>query len=668
MSDFETVKARADIVDVIGQYTTLQRSGRNFKACCPFHQEKTPSFHVDPARQTWHCFGACNTGGDVIRFIEKRENLSGPVEALKVLAERLGIELTRRERRPDEPANARLIEANEAAAQYFHSLLLNASAAEGARVYVEKRQLDADTVRAFQLGYALDSFDALREHLFGRGFSVEEQVAAGVLSENENGRRYDRFRDRLMFPIRDERGRVIGFGGRVLGDGLPKYLNSPQTALFDKSNTLYALDRAKDAIRAANAAVVVEGYMDAIAAHQHGITNVIATLGTALTERHVALLKRYTRDVVLAMDADAAGIEAALRGEELVRKTGEAEGDGPAQVVVDWRNLVRVQAGAPVRVRVFTVPRGKDPDEAIRADPSAFRALTERAVPPFEFRLVHELAKIDRGDPRERLALADRMLPLIAVVADRAMQAQYLSRLSQATAIPEDVLAARLNGPREDRGRGGGAMSMRERVGRRAAGPSAEEPLPEEPPPDENGPTEPVRPRRLPGPSSKPESTLLRVLFSFGALRETGLALEDELFTDPANRALFLAWKLSPMDTFADTLDDQERAHYSRVLAERLPPWDEAAAARALEDIAARLRQARLTDRARMVAVAHREAEAGADKMAATARAMAAMNDGSALGDDAESEVAARFLQAADLAQDRLSREVALRTHGTRVT
>ena len=257
MSDFETVKQRADIVDVVGQYVNLVRAGRYFKACCPFHNEKTPSFVVYPDRQSWHCFGACATGGDVFTFMEKKENLS-PVEALRLLAERCGVELQRRGRNPDEPAHARLVEANEAAAQYFHGLLLNAAAGEATRTYLATRGLAAETVRAFQLGFSPDSWDSLREHLRSRGFSVEEQVAAGLLTEGERGP-YDRFRGRLMFPIRDERGRVIGFGGRVIGDGVPKYLNTPQTALFDKGATLYALDRAKEAIRAAEADAAVEG-------------------------------------------------------------------------------------------------------------------------------------------------------------------------------------------------------------------------------------------------------------------------------------------------------------------------------------------------------------------------------------------------------------------------
>lgn len=658
MSDFETVKQRADIADLIGQYATLVRAGRYFKARCPFHNEKTPSFYVYPDQQRWHCYGACSTGGDVFTFIEKKENLT-PVEALRVLADRYGVQLTRHERHTDGPATARLVEANEAAAQYFHNLLLIA-AGEPARAYLASRGLDPDTVRAFQLGFSADTWDGLREHLLGRGFSVEEQEATGLLARGDRGV-YDRFRGRLMFPIRDERGRVIGFGGRVLGDSVPKYLNTPQTALFDKGGTLYALDRAKDAIRATDAAVVVEGYMDAIAAHQHGITNVVATLGTALTERHVGLLKRYARQVVLAMDADAAGVEAALRGEELVRKAADAEGEDRAQVVVDWRNLVRVQAAAPVEIRVFTVPQGKDPDEAIRADPAAFRELTGRAVPPFEFRLRHELAAIDRESPRERLALADRLLPLVAGVADRAVQAQYLARLAQATAIPEEVLAARLRGTQDEGGRAA-ALPLRERV--HSSRSEAQRAASRASGPDPPAPPAPGTRNREPG--TRTEATCLRLLLTYPVLREAGLALEEDVFTDPAKRALFLAWKASDPATLADELDDAGRAHLARVLAERLAPYDDATAARAFEDIVARLRLRWLEDRARLLAAAMHEAEATVDSADATARALAALAGSPAAGEGLEVEAVAQLLKGVELARHRYALEAELRTHGAR--
>lgn len=637
MSDFETVKQRADIVDVVGQYVPLQRAGRYFKACCPFHQERTPSFYVFPDRQTWRCFGACNTGGDVFTFIEKKENLT-PLEALRLLAERYGIPLSRAPREHDaEPARARLLEANEAAARFYHDLLLIAPAAEPARRYLERRGLDEATIRAFQLGYAPDTWQTLTAHLQERGFTKHELVAAGLVVEGERGV-HDRFRGRVMFPIADARGRVIGFGGRVLGDGVPKYLNTPQTALFDKGGTLYALDRARDAIRATGAAVVVEGYMDAIAAHQHGITNVVATLGTALTERHIAVLKRYARQVILAMDADVAGIEAALRGEELVRAAA-ADADAPAQVVVDWRSLVRVQAAAPVEVRVFTVPQGKDPDEAIRADPAAFRELTRHAVPPFEFRLQHELRALDRDNPRARLALAERLLPLVAAVADRALQAQYLARIAQVTAIPEAILAERLRQTATAGRPAARPLRLRERAERPEAAPSPEP--------------------RLPG--ARLEAACLRLLFTYSALRPQGLALEDELFHEPAHRALFAAWRATAGE-LPDDLPEPLRERVSDILTERLPPYDEATARRALEDIAARLRLRHLEDRARLLAAAVAEAESGADPAAAAALALAALSGTPAASEGNAAALAERLVQHLDLTAHLHLLEATLRT------
>ncbi len=676
MSDFETVKARADIVDLVGQYTTLQRAGRYFKACCPFHNEKTPSFYVYPDQQSWHCFGACSTGGDVISFIEKKENLT-PVEALRMLADRYGVQLERRGRQ-DEPATGRLIEANEAAATYFHNVLMGAEAGEPGRAYLATRALDDATVRAFRLGYSLDGWDGLRDHLSSRGFSVEEQVNAGLLTQGDKNA-YDRFRGRLMFPIADERGRVIGFGGRVLGEGVPKYLNTPQTPLFDKGGTLFALDRAKDAIRDAGAAVVVEGYMDAITAHQHGITNVVATLGTALTERHIALLKRYARSVVLAMDADAAGVEAALRGEELVRTAAVSEGGAPAHVVLDWRNLVRVQAAAPIEVRVFTVPHGKDPDEAIRADPSAFRELTQHAVPPFEFRLRHDLAAIDRDNPRERRALAERLLPLIAAIADRALQAQYLAQLAQATAIPEDVLSGMMQQMGRDTGHQSNRLTLRERVdgglpsrGSRVTGhrsqhrvdlPTADEAFPDAESPGAVASDQPVsRPRSPVGQGMQAEMTVLHLLLAYQELRSAGMETSGTLFTDPDNRALFGAWKTTSIEGLPDMLDESGREHLGRVLAIRIPPFDATVAARAFTDAVARLRRRQLEDRARMMAATVREsASAGSDALAA--RALATLAGDAPSGDGSDDEAVAQLLKGVELAHDLHTLEANLRTH-----
>ena len=613
MSEIQTVKARADIVEIIGQFVALQRSGRTYKAPCPFHQEKTPSFVVNAERQTWHCFGACSTGGDVFQFLMRRENLTFG-EALRQLAQQVGVELKGEDRTRED--YSRLIEANEAAAAYYQQLLRSAAEATAARAYVEQRGVDPETLAAFQLGYAPDSYEALRAHLTGRGFSPEELVQAGLLTEGERGP-YDRFRNRLIFPIRDERGRAIGFGGRVLGDGLPKYLNSPQTALFDKSGTLYALDLARDAIRTAGSVVVVEGYMDAIAAHQYGIRHVVATLGTALTERHVQLLKRYTRRVTLAMDADAAGQEAMSRGLAVVDRAG-GDPDAPVETTVDWRGMVRLHAVAPVEVHVFTVPHGKDPDEAIRADPAAFAALAETALPPFEFRLRHELAKLDRGGARALLAVADRLLPVIAGVSDRALQSHYLASLATATGSREEDLRARLqSGPAQ--GEQPRIVRERERVQR-----------PAPPPLDTPEPVAPVHgPVNL---SVKRETLLLRLLYTYGSLRSEGMLIEESLFTDAAHRFLFQAWRGSPdLSRVVDVLDGEMAALLSAVLHERMPPFDEAQAARALTDVVTKLRLARLEEQKRLSTATLHDLEAGADQAAAVMLARSFLQGNEAL-------------------------------------
>ena len=318
-SAIEEIKRRLDIVDVVGQTVDLKRAGKSFKGLCPFHAEKTPSFTVSPERGTFHCFG-CGEGGDVFSFVQRRDNLDFR-EALQELANRAGVELERGSAsRPDpaERAERDRLHALLSAAADFYRAELAGPRGGNARAYVESRGLTAETIDAFGLGYAEPSGRALERHLLAAGFTHEEAVKAGALGQADDGRTYDGFRDPLVFPIRDAEGRAIGFGGRALrADQQPKYLNSPQTELFDKGANLYALDRAAAAIREARRAIVVEGYMDALVAHQHGFRNVVATLGTAIGERHIQILRRLASEVVLALDADAAGVRAAIRGFEV---------------------------------------------------------------------------------------------------------------------------------------------------------------------------------------------------------------------------------------------------------------------------------------------------------------------------------------------------------------
>ncbi len=368
MNPIEEIKQRLDIVDVIGESVNLQRAGRNYRALCPFHVEREPSFYVFPDQGTWHCFGGCSTGGDVFAFVMKKENLDF-TGALRLLAERAGINLGRKSRAAEETEKDRLRQANESAALFFHNALLNTQPGARALDYLSLRGIDRQTAEAFQLGYAPDSWDALREHLKGRGFGEGELLRAGLLVEGEKGL-YDRFRHRAVIPIRDGQGRTVGFGSRKLpaedgeepeGDSpSPKYLNTPQTPIFDKGAILFGLDRAAESIRRADVAVIVEGYMDVIAAHQHGNGNVVASMGTALTERQLAMLRRLTENIVLAFDPDSAGQAASERGDLVAQRLG-------------------------VNVRVMKLPKGRDPDEIIRADPEGWRRLVIDAEAPKAF-------------------------------------------------------------------------------------------------------------------------------------------------------------------------------------------------------------------------------------------------------------------------------------------
>ncbi|MDI6858040.1 MAG: DNA primase [Dehalococcoidia bacterium] len=392
MTELDEIRQRTDIVDIIGETVALQRAGRNFKALCPFHPEKTPSFIVFPDRQRWHCFGACATGGDVFTFVMRRHNLDF-AGALRFLAERAGVSLRRASGRGERAQKERLRQANEAAAVFFQNALFNSSPGALALDYMTMRGIDRETAEAFQLGYSPDSWDALREYLRARGFNEVELLRAGLLVEGDAGL-YDRFRDRLMFPIRDEQGRVLGFGSRRLkeaeneSDESPKYLNTPQTPIFDKGSILYGLDKAREHIRRAGQVIVVEGYMDVIAAHQHDNRNVVASMGTALTERQVAFLRQLTENFVLAFDPDVAGQAASERG-----------------------TLIAYEKGA--NIRVINLPEGKDPDQIIRSSPDTWRQLVKEAIP-------YHPARPPVGSLGERRASVARHRPETAADAGRS--------------------------------------------------------------------------------------------------------------------------------------------------------------------------------------------------------------------------------------------------------
>jgi DNA primase len=556
LNEVEEIKSRLDIAEIVGQYVQLQKAGRTLKAPCPFHAEKTPSFIVSPERQSWHCFGACSTGGDVISFVMKREGIEFP-EALRILAEKAGVQLKDRHSSPEqEKTRQRLYAANEAAADWFQQLLAG-KAGRDARNYLERRGLNSETIEAFQLGFALDEWHAAQEHLTKVGFSERELLSAGLLVEGERGA-HDRFRGRLTFPIWDVKGRVIGFGARAMDDSQPKYLNTSQTALFDKGGTLYALNIAQEAIRAETRAVVVEGYMDVIAAHQHGFRNVIAQMGTALTDRQVRILKRYTADVVLALDSDQAGTQAMIRGHDVVIEAGrDAEQPVP---VVNWRGLVTYQEAASIELRVAVLPEGQDPDDVIRADAESWPALIAGATPVLDYRLDAAAAAVDLDNPRGRSELVRAFLPLLGAVTDPVVRAHYLQRLSRLSQTGEEQLAAMLTRPQ-----------------RAAKSPSA------------------TQPQQLAAKGDAREEFTLSLLLQHESLREDGLNVPETLFWDAQARQILVLWKQhAEVNALKSALPPELEAYFERLILRRLPISDAEQAAEAFSDCLQRLRKERL--------------------------------------------------------------------------
>ena len=430
MTVLDDIKARLDILEIVGQRVQLQRSGRSFKGNCPFHQERTPSFHVFPDGQSWRCFGACATGGDAISFVMRSENLEFG-EAIRQLAQQVGLPPPGRENsRSDHPA----LRINDAACAFFQRTLASTQGTE-ARSYLERRGLDRSTMEAFQVGLAPADGESLRSHLLREGFDAAHLVGAGVVREGNDGQQRDLFRERVMIPIRDADGRLVGFGGRALDDSEPKYLNSPQNEVFDKSRILYAMDRARDDIRK-EGAVIVEGYMDAIAAHQAGFRNVVASMGTALTEPQVNAIRRLTGRVTMALDQDAAGQQATLRSLDSswhIYQNSVAGRSG---------STAMLQQQQVPEIRIAAMPAGQDPDDVIRRSPDEWRTLVTNARPLLEFVITAMAASVDPSSPRGKAAIAEQVSRLIFAVQDAPQQDHYFRMLAEKLEVPLDTLRA----------------------------------------------------------------------------------------------------------------------------------------------------------------------------------------------------------------------------------
>lgn len=435
----DEIKQRVDVVEVISRYTPLKRAGSIYKGLCPFHSERTPSFVVFPHSGTWHCFGACGTGGDVISFVMRKENLDFR-EAVEMLARQAGIELAGREEEQGGQQRAQIYDVNEAAAAYFSQVLAHHPAAEGARHYLQRRGIDSATAEQFRLGFALDTWSSLRDTLLEKKLSLELLLDAGVVKRNEErNSTYDMFRNRVIFPIRDRQGRVIGFGGRVLDDGVPKYLNTAETAVFHKSHVIYGLDLAQRAIRERDQVVIVEGYMDVIAAHQFGFSNVVACMGTALTPEQLRQLQRYTDNFVLALDADAAGQAATIRGLNQARQSLAR-----VRKPVVTPGGVRLEDRLGANLSITTMPEGKDPDDVIRSSPDRWQEAVAAAKPLVDFYFDVVAAHEDLSSARGKGLAVAELAPLIAELNDEIERQHYVQRLSRLVQVDEITIAGRI--------------------------------------------------------------------------------------------------------------------------------------------------------------------------------------------------------------------------------
>jgi DNA primase len=413
----ERIKAASDIVEIVSEHVQMRHAGRNWLGLCPFHNEKSPSFNLQPELQIYHCFG-CGVGGDVVKFVQEIDKVSF-VEALTFLAERAGIPVPRRGgSSADDERNDQLFRANELAAKYFQYMLRQPAGADALR-YLHERGLTDETIDEFRIGYALPGWTELLEMAGRRDFATPALEQAGLVVQSRKGRgHYDRFRNRVIFPIANLSNRVIAFGARALAtDDQPKYLNSPETPIYHKSSVLYGMSRAREAIRRDGTAIVVEGYMDVVSLAQGGVDNVVSSSGTAVTPSHAGLLGRYSERVVLLFDGDAAGGTAAERG-------------------------VEVLLGIEVDTRIVTLPAGQDPDSFVRRDKGAdeLRQLIDKAPPALDIYLDRMAAGVDLNSVTGRARAIERLLPLIAECKDEVRRNLMIRRAAQRLDVDEQAL------------------------------------------------------------------------------------------------------------------------------------------------------------------------------------------------------------------------------------
>lgn len=418
----DEVRRNNDIIDIISQYTTLKRKGRNYFACCPFHNEKTPSFSVSPDKQIFKCFG-CGVGGDVVHFLMKIENISFP-EAVQELANRAHIQLPTSDDPKEnarEALKAKVYKVNDAAALFYHEQLYNSKVAKEAQSYVKMRKMNNNTLKSFMIGYSGDNNELLA-YLKEKGFSEEEMLASNLIGKNSSGRLYDKFRHRLMFPIQDVRGRTIAFGGRVLDNSKPKYINSPEDIVYSKGRNLFGLNVARRGQTGLlKRILIVEGYMDAISLYQNGITNVVASLGTALTQGQGWLLRKNAEQVILGYDADGAGQTAIIRGIDILKSMG-------------------------IDIRILQISGAKDPDEfVVKYGPDKFRKCMDDAISVVEYKIKVLKQKYNLNNTSDKIKFLNEIAKILADEDNTIEREVYIDKIAKTYQISREAILAEIN-------------------------------------------------------------------------------------------------------------------------------------------------------------------------------------------------------------------------------
>ena len=411
MDDIELIKSKINVVDLIQEYLPLKKSGINFKANCPFHQEHTPSFMVSPERQIWRCFG-CGKGGDIFKFLMEKEGFDFK-DALEILAQKAGVVL-KKTGKPKDDSIERLYEINQKAAQFYHYLLTEHKLGKNVLEYLQGRGLTPATVKQFNLGYAPQNWETLVRFLKKRGFTISEMIDSGLIVPSQKGG-YDRFRGRIMFPLADVRGRILGFSGRVLGDELPKYINTPQTKIFDKGKFLLGLNLSKGVIKEKNEAIIVEGEIDFLMSYQSGVKNVIASKGTALTQAQIEELKKYTSTILLCFDTDFAGDAASRRGIEIADKAG-------------------------LNIKVIDFNGVKDPAELIKSDSKLWEKAVSEATPIYDYYLKSVEGRFNPKQAIGKREIFTELLPVWSKISDPITREHYIEKLAAFLQVKEDFV------------------------------------------------------------------------------------------------------------------------------------------------------------------------------------------------------------------------------------